>query len=169
MKNYTLLLFVFLAAGQFNWVSAQSYPGCPHTGASGSAVGLVGWRIKDPSTDAVITTSPQPSTLYKLEIFYTGSAGSYYSNLGIQGVADGFKLYSSVSLAQNSPNSYFSDSDIQLGVGRDGSGPAVFGIVTLDASDPNWSGQLTAFKAYGLCYDTSLPNKYYKKTLTILP
>ena len=178
MKTYIYNTFALLILSGFNFAMAQ-YDGCPHgNAASGSEVGHLAWRIKDPATGAIVYSAPAPNTVYQLEIYETPFDGTppnyiHYVNIGIQGTADGFKLYSSVSSAINNPNDYFDDQTISSGVGPDVglSGVAVFGIKTLPASDPNWSGQLTAFKAYGICYpsQSGYPNKFYKKTLVILP
>lgn len=157
-------------------VMAQ-YNGCPHQ-TPGDVTGHLAWRLKNPATDAVYEGAPQPNTVYKLEIYESplnAVAPDFrgYDNIGIEGFIDGFKLYQSVEAAQNNPNSYYSEATISSRVGPDVglNGVAVFGIKTLDANDPNWSGQLTAFKAYGLCYPEipGYDNKVYKKTLVILP
>ncbi|MBC3789301.1 hypothetical protein [Spirosoma utsteinense] len=173
MKKYLLLMLGALLLSAAQEAVAQ-YTGCPHSGPSGSEVGQVAWRFKNPDTGVIVTGSPQPNTYYQLEIYYSGSPSSYYSTIGIQGSADGFKLYTSVAYAKAYPNNYASDTELSQGTGKDvgANQTAVFGIKTLPASDPNWSGQLTAFKAFGLCYPGSaigLPNKYYKKTLVFLP
>ena len=176
MKTYILFVIGLYLIGSSNVAKAQ-YNGCPNQGSD--VVGHLDWRLRDASTNAVISSAPQPGTIYKLEIYetpYNPVSPDYrdYQTVGIMGSADGFKVYSSVYNAQNNPNDYFSDATLAAGVGPDvgtSGGVATFGIKTLDASDPNWSGQLTAFKAYGQCYPSLIgyPSKFYKKTLVKLP
>lgn len=170
MKN----LSIFLCCSALSLVLGANdafaqYSTCPHIGPSGSQVGFITWQFRDPDTGQVVSLAPHPlpDKVYQLEINYTGPAGKHYNATGFQGLVDGFKLYSSVNGAINSPDSYFTEDQISTGLAIDGRS-SVWGIRTLPASDPNWSGQLTAFKAYGLCWESTLPgypNKFYKKTL----
>jgi hypothetical protein len=170
MKTYILTAFVILLLG-INETATAQYVGCPHGSSPTSGQpGYLAWRFKDPSTGSV-ATNPQANTVYRLEIYTNGApAGTSYSNIGFQGTADGFKVYSSLSDANNDTNNW-SDASISSGVGPDvgADQTAVFYIRTLPSSDPDWSGQLTAFKVFGTCYPGSsigYPNEYFKKTLT---
>lgn len=172
MKTYIMIAFVILLLG-INEIATAQYAFCPHgSNPTTTQVGYLDWRFKDPYTGQVVINpaDPQPDKVYQLEIFTSGApTGTSYSNIGIQGTADGFKLHSSLNDANNDTNNW-SDASISSGVGPDvgANQTAVFYIRSLPASDPNWSGQLTAFKAYGVCYPGSsigYPNKYFKKTL----
>ncbi|QMW05444.1 hypothetical protein [Spirosoma foliorum] len=176
MKTFNLFVLGFMVLGLLNQAIAQ-YASCPNSGTD--VTGHLAMRLRNPTTGVLYTGAPQANTVYQLEIYetpYSVVPPNYvhYENIGIMGVADGFKLYQSASTAQNSPNDYYSAAAISSGVGPDvgaSGGVAVFGIKTLDASDPDWSGQLSAIKAYGECTSSiaGYPAKYYKKVLAIVP
>lgn len=176
MKN----LSIFLCCAALSLVLGANdafaqYATCPHTGPSGSQVGFITWQFRDPDTGqlAVGPSHPLPDKIYQLEINYTGPANKRYNATGFQGLVDGFKLCSSLNQAIDYPDNYFTEDQVNSpsGLAIDGTN-SVWGIRTLPASDPNWSGQLTAFKAFGLCWEGTLPgypNKLYKKTLIFRP
>ena len=170
MKTYILSAFIISLLCINKQASAQ-YSGCPHgSNPTTNQVAYVDWRFTDPAT-GLPASAPDADKVYKMEIFTSGApAGTHYSNIGVQGIADGFKIYFSLSDANSNNSNYQSAATVSSGVGPDvgADQTAVFYIRTLAASDPDWQGQLTAFKAYGLCYPGSsigYPNLFFKKSL----
>ena len=170
MKTYLLNAFFIFLLG-INELATAQYVGYPHgSNPQTNQVGYLDWRFKDPTTGQ-IASAPEADKVYRMEIFTSGApSGTHYSNIGIQGIADGFKIYYSLSDANSNNSNYQSAATVSSGVGPDvgADQTAVFYIRTLAASDPDWQGQLTAFKAYGLCYPGSsigYPNKFFKKSL----
>jgi hypothetical protein len=172
MKTYVLTALVASLMGLGQAAMAQ-YSGCPHgSSASGSQVAYLNWRFIDPVTGQDVTfaaPNPYADKVYRMEIYLSGApTGTRYEAIGLQGTADGFKVFSNQTNADNNTSEY-SDGAISTGIAQDvgSSNKAVFYIRSLPSSDPNWSGQLTAFKALGQCYPSLIgyPSKFYKKTL----
>lgn len=124
----------------------------------------------------IITGSLDPDTVYKLEIYETPynpvpPLFISYQQIGVQGLIDGFRLYGSVGQAISSPGDYFPDWAIAAGLTKDvGStgGVSTWGIKTLPASDPNWTGQVLAFRGYAVCHAANPPGGPIREAFKIL-
>jgi len=166
---FLVLCFVFIGFS----VNAQ-YDRCPN--GPGDNTAKIAWRLRDASTDVIITGPLSPNTVYKLEIYETPynpvpPLFISYQQIGVKGLIDGFRLYGSVGQAISSPGDYFPDWAIEAGLTKDvGStgGVSTWGIRTLEASDPNWTGQLLAYWGYAICHAANPPGGPIRDSIKIL-
>lgn len=87
------------------------------------------------------------------------------------GLIDGFRLYGSVAMAISNPGDYFPDWAIAAGLAKDvGStgGVSTWGIKTLPATDPHWTGQLLAYWGYAICHAADPPGGPIRDSRAIL-